>query len=219
MVSNLRYAGDTTNPSTVDEATVIVTLSNDATVTYRVNTDGGNSYARPEIYTGPRGSNDYTDTATSGGFYGYLYNWCAAMGGQSNVCSSSTNNPSYNETITICPKNWRLPKGGAGATATGSASTTVSEFARLDIALGGTGQNRSGSGVSDSHLRGDWMGMYSGMYGSGLGYQGSEGYYWSSTAGKQAGYAYYLVYNSSYVYPASDYFRSTGHAVRCVISV
>ena len=44
--------------------------------------------------------------------------------------------------------------------------------------------------------------------------QGSYGYYWSSTRSNEH-HAYYLLFNSSDIYPQRSYYRSNGYSVRC----
>jgi hypothetical protein len=44
--------------------------------------------------------------------YGYLYNWCAAMGGQARTCSD--NDPTQPQYYDICPKGWHIPTGDYG---------------------------------------------------------------------------------------------------------
>ena len=56
----------------------------------------------------------------------------------------------------------------------------------------------------------------SGAFESGsFGTQASDGNLWSSTTGSDT-YAYNLVYNSSYVYPAYGNYRQYGFPVRCI---
>ncbi len=170
----------------------------------------------------------------------YLYNWCAALADTSSACASSVAAAQYNTVINgardtsgtatsqpavtgICPAPFRLPKGGPEATS-GSATSTANEFGKLDIAMGGTGANRTsantyplftGTTAADTN----WLGVLSGDYGNGLVYQGSEGLWWSSTA-YDATNAYYLYLNSSntYVDPASNDYKDLGFAVRCVLN-
>ena len=54
---------------------------------------------------------------------------------------------------------------------------------------------------------GDWF--------NGFNYQGSYGYYWSSTQ-HSAAYAHYLSFYSANVYPAYGYNKNGGFAVRCI---
>ena len=169
----------------------------------------------------------------------YLYNWCAALADTSVNCFASVAATQYNtaingETVTIgtatsqpavtgiCPASFRLPKGGPEATS-GSKDTTANEFGKLDIAMGGTGANRSSANTysvwtGTAATNTNWLGVLSGYYGSGLNYQGSYGYWWSSTA-SDATYAYNLSLGSSdtYVYPAYNRSKGIGRALRCIL--
>ena len=168
MVSNLRYEGGG-NDRYGDALELSPRSSGQAT------------YTTAE-YMNPGGSTDYTDTSpgdgeypssepSSWGFYGYLYNWCAAMGGQTNACEEASHVQSeYDKTISICPAGWRLPGGGFSATAVGN------DFGALNDAI------NSGSDSSDSILLSDWFGMYSGIYrDEGFNSLGSTGFYWSAS--------------------------------------
>ncbi|MBQ8991959.1 hypothetical protein IJ090_00790, partial [Candidatus Saccharibacteria bacterium] len=57
---------------------------------------------------------------------------------------------------------------------------------------------------------GNWAGTN-----SSAGNLGSGGYYWSSSVYDTSG-GYYLLFNSSYVYPQNHYGKYYGRAVRCV---
>jgi uncharacterized protein (TIGR02145 family) len=197
MLSNLRYAG--TNPPTTDESTVTVTLSDNTTATYNINISEINVYTRPEIHPDPPGGSPvYTDTTIIGGFYGYLYNWCAAMGGAGtgrNPCAAVDTPPTPNAAVTICPVGWRLPTGGSGG-----------EFAALYSALGG----------ALGYLRATWLGVYSGLYYGNLSDQGNGGYFWSSTPSGNNN-AYEMSFTNLSAYPSTHTLnRRYGMAVRCV---
>jgi uncharacterized protein (TIGR02145 family) len=189
MLTNLAYAGGGAN--TYGDAKTI-TNSNTA------------DYANP-YYMIPTGSNVTSgttnpSTSTEGtGQYGYLYNWCAAMGAQTSTsaCANATT-PAPNTSISICPSGWRLPTGGSSG-----------EFAALNTAI------NSGSISSDSGLRSSWLAMYSGSWITGISDQGNIGYYWSSTQAT-AGLGYYLYFDSGYVNLAGLYNKRYGFAARCV---
>ncbi|MBQ7040843.1 hypothetical protein IJN73_02125, partial [Candidatus Saccharibacteria bacterium] len=105
----------------------------------------------------------------------------------------------------ICPKGWRLPTGGASG-----------EFAALDIAMGGTGANRTDTTARDRFLNQASF-LYSGYYSSSqLYYVGSNGYWWSSTVyGTYYSYHLYLSSDGS-VGPQNYSGKYYGFAVRCV---
>ncbi len=169
----------------------------------------------------------------------YLYNWCAALADTSSACASSVAAVQYNTVISgvrdtsgtattqpavtgICPAPFRLPKGGPEATS-GSKDTTANEFGKLDIAMGGTGANRTsantfplftGTAAADTN----WLGVLSGIYNNGLGSQGSQGVWWSSTAyNATQTYNLYLDSTNTLVYPANGSSKVYGRAVRCVL--
>jgi hypothetical protein len=204
MLTNLAYAG-TAGPSTSDETAVSVNISDGSAQTYYINKTNDNVSTRPEIHTNPGGTAYTTNlnppsTATGGATgaqYGYLYNWCAAMGGTSknpNACGSSSSNVSTG--FSICPGGWRLPTGGSG----GEFSTLYSSSSIGTLA----------------NLLATWLGVYSGGYLSGLSNQGSYGGYWSSTAGGTSS-AYFLFFSGSSVSPSYYDSRNYGFAVRCVL--
>ncbi len=169
----------------------------------------------------------------------YVYNWCAALADISSACAASVAAVQYNTVISgvkdtsgtattqpavtgICPAPFRLPKGGPEATSS-NAATTANEFAKLDIAMGGTGANRTsantyslfaGTATTDTN----WLGMLGGHYYSGFVNQGSNGNWWSSTA-HSASRAYYLSLNNSntHVYPVNSVDKNHGFSVRCVL--
>lgn len=191
MLTNLAYAGGGTN-----------TYSDTKTIT---NGSGSSaSYTLPRYYI-PSGANATTEptapsTSTTGsGQYGYLYNWCAAMGGQATAACANASTPAPNPSISICPSGWRLPTGNGG------------EFGGLNIAING------GSGSTDAGLRSTWLAQRSGYWSGGFYAQNSNGHYWSSTqASAPNGYELYL--NNSTVIPTGNDTKDGGVAVRCVAS-
>ncbi len=199
MLTNLAYAGGGTN---THNDTKTITLSS-----------SGTSYTEARYYT-PTGANPTTNptqpsTDTTGGGsgvgrqYGYLYNWCAAMGAQTSTsaCANATT-PAPDAAVSICPSGWRLPTGTA----------TTGDFTLLNNAVNGGLTN------TDAGLRSEWLAQRSGYwYSSGFVYQGSNAYYWSSTQ-YSAVNAYYLSSYSSAVNPSNNSNKSNGFAVRCVTS-
>ena len=176
---------------------------------------GSTTYTLAKYYT-HAGANPTTNptqpsTDTTGGGsgagrqYGYLYNWCAAMGAQNggpkpntSACANATT-PAPNTTISICPSGWRLPTGQA----------TTGDFTLLNNAV------NSGLTNTDAGLRSEWLAQRSGFWASGSYNQGGFGDYWSSTQ-NSATNGRNLSFYSSNVNP-SDYSDTTGgYAVRCV---
>ncbi len=141
-----------------------------------------------------------------------------------NGATVTTGNATSQPEVTgICPAPFRLPKGGPEATS-GSKDTTANEFGKLDIAMGGTGANRTsantyplftGTAAADTN----WLGVFSGGYGSGLSGQGSYGIWWSSTAVNAGGtYGLNLGSSGTGIYPAGNSSKEIGRAVRCILN-
>src|SRR5680860_336140 len=190
MLTNLGYAGSGTN--TYSD---IKTLTN--------GTGGSMTYTVASYYVTPSTTNFTTEptapsTSTTGlGQYGYLYNWCAAMGGQATAACANATTPTPITTTSICPSGWRLPAG--------------SEFGVLNTAING------GSTTTEAGLIGaPWLAQRGGYWGGGFSFQGNYGYYWSYTQ-NSALYAYDLVFFSGAVYPTTSYMnKNFGYAVRCI---
>ena len=213
MLTNLAYAGGGTN--TYNDT--IPTGDGTNGTLHGPDNSGSTTYTLAKYYI-PTGANPTTNptqpsTDTTGGGsgagrqYGYLYNWCAAMGAQNggskpntSACANATT-PAPNTAISICPANWRLPTGQA----------TTGDFTLLNNAV------NSASTTTDAGLRSEWLAQRSGYWYSGFDYQGSYGYYWSSTQ-FSATTGRYLLFGSSFVNPSSSYNKYFGFAVRCVAS-
>jgi uncharacterized protein (TIGR02145 family)/prepilin-type N-terminal cleavage/methylation domain-containing protein len=188
MLTNLAYAGGGTNTYTDTK-----TLQNGTS-------DTATTYTEPKYYI-PSGANATTEptnpsTSTTGtGQYGYLYNWCAAMGGQTPACQNASG--SGFTSASVCPSGWRLPIGDGG------------EFTALNNAV------NSGSTTTNAGLRSTWLAQGSGWWDGGS--ISGIGYYWSSFQAS-AWDASYLMFVSNYVSPADNSSKDVGRAVRCVAS-
>ena len=201
METNLAYAGGGTN--TYGDVMSAITLGNP---------DSGNNTAAPRYYN-PAGSNVTGGTATpststDGGAtnpqYGYLYNWCAAMGGQSAACQvAAATQPNQDANSSgvvnnVCPANWRLP----------TANDLVSANNNYNAA----------STTSPTGLFTNGSFMFSGYWGAGsFGALGSQGRYWSSTTDIiLTANATALSFSASNVNTATSSEKGSGAAVRCV---
>ena len=210
MLTNLAYAGggtntygDVINQGTGAPGTPKGTLSNGTS-----DTDATYTEAKYYIPTGANPTIDPTppSTDTTGGGsgagrqYGYLYNGCAAMGGQNTAACANATTPAPIPTINICPAGWRLPVGNGG------------EIAALNTAING------GSTSSDTGLLTSGLFQRSGFWSGGFSNQGSNGNYWYwSSPQHSAAYARYLYFSSTYVNTAGYHsYKSYGYAVRCV---
>ena len=133
---------------------------------------------------------------TSGVAYGTLYNFCAASGGNSTVCADTVaSNPGYD----ICPSGWRLPTGN-----------TNGEFDKLYA------QYNSKQSMRNSIVQGGAGFALSGYFDDGPPeYQGSSGYYWSSTR-KDNTFMYDLIISGS-VNAVGSNGRGNAFAIRCIL--
>lgn len=193
MLTNLGYAGGGTN--TYND---IKTLTNGtgSAVTYTV--------ASYYIVTNTTNYTTYPaqpSTSINGtGQYGYLYNWCAAMGAQTttSACSGTSTTPAPVTSISICPYGWRLPVGSGG------------EFAALNTAI------NAGSTTSDAGLiASPWLGQRSGAYSGTFSSQGTIGYYWSSNQSSTSTAAIFYISSTSILTNAGNN-KNQGNAVRCI---
>lgn len=195
MLTNLAYSGGGVN--SYGDVKVLVNGTSDPSVTYTagryyIPTSGSNVTTEP---TAP-------STSTTGtGQYGYLYNWCAAMGAQATAACANGTTPAPNTAISVCPAGWRLPTGNGG------------EIGALNTAA------NSGSTITDAGLRTTWLAQRSGNWDTGSFLnQGSFGFYWSSGL-HSATSAYSLVFGASTVNSAyTTNNKYYGYAVRCVAS-
>lgn len=190
MLTNLAYAGGGTN------------AYGDVKV---LQSGASNSYTEPVYYI-PSGANPTTDptqpsTSTDGsGQYGYLYNWCGAMGGQTSTSAcADTDGSAPNTDISICPAGWRLPTHGYDG-----------EFGMLNKAVNG------GLTSTDTGLRTVWLAQRGGKWdGNGIYFRGTSGYYWSSSQ-YSATEANALTIQASFAYPLLYTLKVAGYSVRCL---
>ena len=193
MLTNLAYAG-----GGVDTYHDVRTLTN--------GTGGVTTYVEPRYYLAPGALFTTAPTPPSAstdgtGQYGYLYNWCGAMGGQltTAACLNATT-PLPDSTVSACPAGWRLPTGNGG------------ELGALN------GLVNSGLTTTDTGLRTAWLAQRGGFWANGFTLQGAAGdsFYWSGTL-SSASSAYRLDFTSDTVNPATYVgVRTNAYAIRCV---
>ena len=210
MLTNLAYAGGTSNGGTNTYNDVI----NQGAGTPGSNTiangtsDTATTYTLAKYYI-PTGANPTIDptppsTATDGGVatatrqFGYLYNWCAAMGAQNTAACAEATTPAPDPTINICPAGWRLPTG----------ELTTGEFTALNNAI------NAGSTTSPTGLETNGLFQRSGYWSNSFSGQGSGGDSWSNSQYSSV-IARSLYFDSTYVSPDYGY-KYYGFAVRCV---
>ena len=160
MLTNLAYGGGGTN-----------TYGDVRTIDYATS---GKTFFTPRYYvhaganptTNPTSPSTSTDGGATGTQYGYLYNWCGAMGGQSLACVDNDLGPVPDMGTSACPAGWRLPVGGSGG----------GEFIALNAVING------GSTTTDAGWRSTWLHQLGGSWDNGFGgSQGGGALYWTST--------------------------------------
>ena len=125
--------------------------------------------------------------------YGGYYSWYTATAGTGTAALTVNG---QNAPASICPKGWRLPTGGNG----GELESLYNNYPSNPV-LRSNPVNLTLSGNVYSSSRDD---------------QGSNGYYWSSTVYSSYG-AYYLLLDTSHVYPANyTGGKYNGRSVRCI---
>ena len=227
MVDNMKYKGEGITISNIGDGTEGIAL-NDTDGRYNT-VDGTDSEAASgtgtnydkAFYNNPMvASYCYGDSIQSSYTKcGYLYNWYAATAGNGTY---SVDAEGTNVASSICPTGWRLPSAYSdGSTATDNGTSyTAADFAVLNASMN-AGSLTTGSTTSSSYANwqftGAWSGVFSGGWSSGFVVQGSNGYYWSSTA-RSSTNAWGLGFNSSGVNPGSTHGgKYVGFAIRCVM--
>jgi uncharacterized protein (TIGR02145 family) len=140
---------------------------------------------------------------------GYYYNFYTATAGSGTATlTSGTAGES------ICPAGWRLPTGYTGAADIDNDLPFLN--ARLADAAATTG-SISHTTYANWYPSGAFQGAISGGWSDQLQYQGTYGYYWSSTLATVASRAQFMAIGNNSIYPAdfSDE-RVRSFAVRCV---
>ena len=223
MVDNLKYAGEANTDLANVDGTYGLVYNNDSS---KYNTvDGTDTQSTDNsdkaLYNNPMSRSYCYGTSIQSSYTkcGYLYNWYAATAGTGTYATSTRGT---NVSGSICPTGWRLPSASSdGSTATGDGTSyTAADFAVLNASMNAgslTTGSTSTSYYAGWQYSGAWSGVFSGLWANGFSYQGSEGYYWSSTANSSTN-ARYLTFSSSSVYPSSLSDRKyVGFAVRCVM--
>lgn len=222
MTENLRLPGGASlTPANSDLDGTVVT-------SYTVQTSKGSSaFSNSPAQDVDQMTDYYVNTTEDPRGYktGAYYSWRAATagtgrgsgtsGGAANdVFGTNMNTSGNNTAVSICPKGWRLPTGGAGdgttaATTPGStAGLTNGDFQRLWSKYNNYTYFTGTSYGPQLALGG--LVLPSGRYN-----QGSYGYYWSSTV-YSYNYAYSLNLSTSAVYPQDYSNKYYGFSVRCI---
>lgn len=174
MLNNLKLGSTTATTELTSENT---NLPSGATFTLpQLVTTGTVSYDTPGAY-GPVAGDNPSDPATN---YGYLYNWCATMAGTlagnysckpadaypTDLSGNAANTPEYDpaNNASICPANWRLPRGG-------NIGDPTNEFSQLNAKMAGFANNQ------DSTYQGDPYRHFANWQPTGA-FKGSFSGYW-----------------------------------------
>ena len=201
MLTNLKL-GKTSGTTTLTPANT--NIATNFTLPQLITT-GASSFDSPQAIGPVTG-----DTGTGATNYGYLYNWPAATAGETRTTMPAG---SGNAPYSICPKNWRLPVGGA-------YNSGIGEFADLDRAFGGNGmeQYNGEPNIAKWNYTGPLKGALSGYWSGGFAGQSSWGNLWSSSANPgSSNYAFYAYFGPSGVGPG-HFDRDYGFAVRCLLN-
>jgi uncharacterized protein (TIGR02145 family) len=217
MLNNLKL-GSTTGAVTLTNQDTDLNTITSFSLPQLYSGSSGNywSYDRPYAFgavpgdtSGEAGTTTSNAAITDDTFYGYLYNWTAAIASEGSPMYYGEGAPD-----SICPKGWRLPT----ADGTWNGSSYGSDFANLNTAMY-SGVTTSGNYSDSAHAANwssIWLGVYSGSWGEGFSSQGSSGNYWPSTT-NSISYAYDLNFTSGNVRPDDSYrYRTFGAAVRCL---
>jgi len=221
MVSNLNLAGGTvlsSDKSDVPSANYY-TLPASTTISSGTSVPSGQFSNDTTAYVFNTGNN--TTTCNSSTPCNSYYSWLAAAAGGKNSSGSSVTTDGYNAAYSICPKGWRLPTSTtSNASATTSPNWKTGDWYALATAYGAnlesnyaqsaaTFYNNAGPGTTPGFLLAG--GYNNGLFGNG----GSDGFYWSSTAGSSTS-AYRIYFGSGLVSSANNIYRRRGLSVRCL---
>jgi uncharacterized protein (TIGR02145 family) len=176
------------------------------------------SYNIPQWYDPTSTSADGNTNIESSTFYGYLYNWCAATGADSATCTADNVMPTDAAT-SICPANWRLPKGG-------SVGDVNNEFSQLNAKMAGFAdnqdsiyQNNHSNYFSNWQHDGSFKGVLSGYWIAGFVGQDYRGNLWSSSYNpNNPNNARNAFIDPGDIMPGNGNNRGNGFAVRCLLN-
>ena len=161
------------------------------------------SYSVPLVNVASKNSTNSSDSLSNEAKtwkYGTYYNYCAASAGS--YCfgnGTSESSSSGNATEDICPKNWRLP-----------TSKSTGEYGSLYSYT-----NYDTTAKYRSALRLPLSGYY---LSNSANYQGSSGYWWSSTRYGLSKMYYLVSYENSFNGSSHDYTVTRGYSLRCILA-
>ena len=228
---NFSGLADAENTNFSDSTTANSLYSTDGSNdTINISTSNYPGYRMPRYNNTNTSARASSPTTNSNSMYSYgnYYTWHAAI---ADLTHSNTKNSSVTNT-SLCPKGWRLPKGGDKTRIT---SNNDNEFWNLVVVgLNGgispanfdsqTGPYYTGAAeagpVSNSLRAYPNNFLYSGLFNtSSANDRGGIGYYWSSTTSSNIS-SYRLYLNSTYVSPGANTNRKyEGVSIRCIVSL
>ncbi len=187
------------------------------TTSYEQDFGNNNGPSSARIYNGPKNAGATNFTAWKTG-YGAYYSWTAANAG--------TSVDSGDVSSSICPKGWRLPTSNRALGDEGYKYSfdclAIDSVTGNKIAIGKawkeanyTNDSLSLTDASGAILNGGFYSAAGQIDTGSLGYIGSRGYYWSSTAYSNTS-AYVLTLYNAGLGPSSNSSRYRGLSVRCV---
>ena len=211
MLSNLRLGSKTgpisltsTDSNVKPVGGFLLPQLNDGTRSVDNSTAPTNDSDAPYTYYDPMGPGDVE--LGSAQDYGYYYNFSAATAGETRASLPDGATAEYD----ICPRNWRLPIGGAAG-----------EFMVLNSKMSNRSTTSMYIGSEDYQnwqFTGPFRGVFSGFWSEGFYTQGEYGRLWTGTAGTSSGTAFYAYFTIDSVYPGVHYYpRRAGSAIRCLL--
>ncbi|MBR5984635.1 MAG: carboxypeptidase-like regulatory domain-containing protein, partial [Bacteroidales bacterium] len=166
-----------------------------------VATEGETSETDPYIYY-PNGDSNNVDT------YGYLYNWSAAMNGE----SSSNNNPSGVQGI--CPNGWHLPSeiewNQLADELGGTANAGAMLAGNYELWMGGDGTNSQYFGTSGFNA------LPAGMFTTSFENFRLGAWFWTATENNSTSSKYLYTYGASTELYKAGSSKSQAYSIRCV---
>jgi hypothetical protein len=156
-------------------------------------------------------------------FYGYLYNWCAAMGATTGACPDWLDAPTDlnggsgagfdpAQTTNICPANWRLPTGDLTGEAAYLNGMMAGDGTYSDVGTGDYAANWQFAGPARGVLSGIWL--------AAQGFLTDGGILWTPSLDYNGGVQEVFVFgfDDFSVIPGTESFHLiAGMAVRCII--
>jgi uncharacterized protein (TIGR02145 family) len=168
-------------------------------------------------YNSPRVYGPVPGTGSGAANYGYLYNWNAATAGETTTSMPGDGTNKDVAPNSICPKSWRLPKGGSNDDVNNEFSQLNAKMAGLSSNQDSAYQNKYTSYYNNWQNGGLFKGVLSGYWVGSFLSQNTDAILWSSSAYPKVDYnAFYMYFNKSGAFPGSYGDRNKGVAIRCL---